>query len=85
MSQTLSAFKSLVCGHMDCEGQEVEVRTIWWTGLYRIQVFWQDNPDVVNNFIIRHINEDTMRNWFQDIESQRANQFGMMHNRISRP
>ena len=71
---------------MDCEGQEVvEVRTIWWTGLYRIQVFWQDNPDVVNNFIIRHINEDTMRNWFQDIDSQRANQFGMMHNRISRP
>jgi cell division control protein 24 len=41
-------------------------------GLYRIQIFWKGDPGVVDNFIIRYSNEDTMRNWYKDIDTQRA-------------
>ncbi|EKV04634.1 Rho guanyl nucleotide exchange factor, putative [Penicillium digitatum PHI26] len=41
-------------------------------GLYRIQIFWKGDPGVVDNFIIRYINEDTMRNWYKDIDTQRV-------------
>ncbi|KAJ5532511.1 hypothetical protein N7494_009063 [Penicillium frequentans] len=41
-------------------------------GLYRIQIFWKGDPGVVDNFIIRYANEDTMRNWYKDIDTQRA-------------
>ncbi|KAJ5086571.1 hypothetical protein NUU61_007878 [Penicillium alfredii] len=41
-------------------------------GLYRIQIFWKGDPGVVDNFIIRYQNEDTMRNWYRDIDTQRA-------------
>ncbi|KAJ5107954.1 hypothetical protein N7456_004629 [Penicillium angulare] len=41
-------------------------------GLYRIQIFWKGDPGVVDNFIIRYVNEDTMRNWYKDIDTQRA-------------
>ncbi|CAL5874720.1 uncharacterized protein PFLUO_LOCUS9021 [Penicillium psychrofluorescens] len=40
-------------------------------GLYRIQIFWKGDPGVVDNFIIRYQNEDTMRNWYRDIDNQR--------------
>lgn len=42
------------------------------TGLYRIQIFWKGDPGVVDNFIIRYVNEDTMRQWYKDIDTQRA-------------
>ncbi|KAJ5823254.1 CDC24 calponin [Penicillium robsamsonii] len=41
-------------------------------GLYRIQIFWKGDPGVVDNFIIRYANEDTMKNWYKDIDTQRA-------------
>ncbi|KAJ5778054.1 hypothetical protein N7520_001300 [Penicillium odoratum] len=41
-------------------------------GLYRIQIFWKGDPGVVDNFIIRYQNENTMRNWYKDIDTQRA-------------
>ncbi|KAF3388518.1 Rho guanine nucleotide exchange factor scd1 [Penicillium rolfsii] len=41
-------------------------------GLYRIQIFWKGDPGVVDNFIIRYVNEDTMRSWYKDIDTQRA-------------
>ncbi|KAJ5732759.1 hypothetical protein N7493_004240 [Penicillium malachiteum] len=41
-------------------------------GLYRIQIFWKGDPGVVDNFIIRYQNEDTMRNWYKDIDTQRT-------------
>ncbi|KAJ5225791.1 hypothetical protein N7468_007016 [Penicillium chermesinum] len=40
-------------------------------GLYRIQIFWKGDPGVVDNFIIRYVNEDTMRTWYKDIDTQR--------------
>ncbi|GFG17846.1 putative Invasion-inducing protein TIAM1/CDC24 [Aspergillus udagawae] len=58
-------------------------------GLYSIQIFWQGDitrsssmikSGVVDNFIIRYINDDTMRNWFQDIDAQRT-----IHYRMSPP
>ncbi|KAH8428186.1 Rho family guanine nucleotide exchange factor CDC24 [Aspergillus melleus] len=41
-------------------------------GSYRIQIFWKGDPGVVDNFIIRYQNEDTMRKWYKDIDNQRA-------------
>lgn len=41
-------------------------------GSYRIQIFWKGDPGVVDNFIIRYQNEDTMRKWYKDIDMQRA-------------
>ncbi|KAJ5133738.1 hypothetical protein N7526_005103 [Penicillium atrosanguineum] len=41
-------------------------------GLYRIQIFWKGDPGVVDNFIIRYSNEDTMKNWYKDIDTQRT-------------
>ncbi|KAJ5920744.1 hypothetical protein N7454_000607 [Penicillium verhagenii] len=41
-------------------------------GMYRIQIFWKGDPGVVDNFIIRYVNENTMRNWYKDIDTQRA-------------
>ncbi|KAL4976660.1 hypothetical protein BDW66DRAFT_48749 [Aspergillus desertorum] len=40
-------------------------------GSYRIQIFWKGDPGVVDNFIIRYQNEDTMRKWYKDINTQR--------------
>ncbi|THC89859.1 hypothetical protein EYZ11_010688 [Aspergillus tanneri] len=41
-------------------------------GSYRIQIFWKGDPGVVDNFIIRYQNEDVMRKWSKDIDTQRA-------------
>ncbi|KAJ5762296.1 uncharacterized protein N7511_005678 [Penicillium nucicola] len=41
-------------------------------GLYRIQIFWKGDPGVVDNFIIRYSNENIMRDWYKDIDTQRA-------------
>ncbi|KAJ5679356.1 hypothetical protein N7462_007600 [Penicillium macrosclerotiorum] len=41
-------------------------------GFYRIQIFWKGDPGVVDNFIIRYQNEDTMRSWYQEIDTQRT-------------
>ncbi|KAF4179838.1 hypothetical protein CNMCM8927_000568 [Aspergillus lentulus] len=41
-------------------------------GSYRIQIFWKGDPGVVDNFIIRFQNEDVMRKWYKEIDSQRA-------------
>ncbi|KAI2794900.1 hypothetical protein POX_a01501 [Penicillium oxalicum] len=41
-------------------------------GLYRIQIFWKGDAGVVDNFIIRYISEETMRNWYKEIDTQRA-------------
>jgi len=41
-------------------------------GLYRIQIFWKGDPGVVDNFIIRYSNEETMKTWYKDIDTQRT-------------
>ncbi|PKY02566.1 RhoGEF GTPase [Aspergillus campestris IBT 28561] len=40
-------------------------------GQYRIQIFWKGDPGVVDNFVIRYQNEDTMSKWYKDIDNQR--------------
>ncbi|RDW60519.1 Rho family guanine nucleotide exchange factor CDC24 [Aspergillus mulundensis] len=40
-------------------------------GSYRIQIFWKGDPGVVDNFVIRYSNEDMMRKWYKDINTQR--------------
>ncbi|KAL4921743.1 putative Rho guanyl nucleotide exchange factor [Aspergillus aurantiobrunneus] len=40
-------------------------------GSYRIQIFWKGDPGVVDNFVIRYSNEDIMRKWYKDINTQR--------------
>ncbi|KAL4960492.1 Rho family guanine nucleotide exchange factor CDC24 [Aspergillus stella-maris] len=40
-------------------------------GSYRIQIFWKGDPGVVDNFVIRYSNEDIMRKWYGDINTQR--------------
>lgn len=41
-------------------------------GSYKIQIFWKGDPGVVDNFIIRYSNEDVLRKWYKDIDTQRA-------------
>lgn len=41
-------------------------------GSYRIQIFWKGDPGVVDSFVIRYQNEDTMQKWYKDIDTQRA-------------
>ncbi|KAL5336787.1 hypothetical protein BJX70DRAFT_264020 [Aspergillus crustosus] len=43
-------------------------------GSYRIQIFWKGDPGVVDNFVIRYQNEDIMRKWYKDINTQRESQ-----------
>ncbi|KAF9888001.1 hypothetical protein FE257_009391 [Aspergillus nanangensis] len=43
-------------------------------GTYRIQIFWKGDPGVVDNFVIRYQNEDTLRKWYKDIDGQRVTQ-----------
>lgn len=40
--------------------------------MYRIQIFWKGDPGVVDNFIIRYQNEETMKSWYKEIDTQRA-------------
>ncbi|EGC43164.1 rho guanyl nucleotide exchange factor [Histoplasma capsulatum var. duboisii H88] len=49
-----------------------EVLSVQKPGSYKIQIFWKGDPGVVDNFSIRYQNEDTMRKWCKDIDTQRA-------------
>ncbi|KAF4945819.1 hypothetical protein F66182_18610, partial [Fusarium sp. NRRL 66182] len=51
------------------------------TGSYRIQIFWKGDPGVVDNFIIRYVNEDTMKKWYQDIDRLRVESVGLRNPR----
>ncbi len=46
-------------------------------GSYRIQIFWKGDPGVVDNFIIRYVNEDIMKKWYQDIDGLRVESAGL--------
>lgn len=50
--------------------------TCAFSGSHRIQIFWKGDPGVVDNFIIRYTNEDIMKKWHKDIETQRQEQAG---------
>ncbi|OJD13995.1 hypothetical protein AJ78_05608 [Emergomyces pasteurianus Ep9510] len=49
-----------------------EILSLHKPGSYKIQIFWKGDPGVVDNFSIRYQNEDTMRKWYKDIDTQRA-------------
>ncbi|KAL2368895.1 hypothetical protein RJ035_000795 [Blastomyces gilchristii] len=49
-----------------------EILSLHKPGSYKIQIFWKGDPGVVDNFVIRYQNEDTMRKWYKDIDTQRA-------------
>ncbi|PGH02039.1 cell division control protein 24 [Blastomyces parvus] len=49
-----------------------EILSLQKPGSYKIQIFWKGDPGVVDNFAIRYQNEDTMRKWYKDIDTQRA-------------
>ncbi|PGH10606.1 hypothetical protein AJ80_07457 [Polytolypa hystricis UAMH7299] len=49
-----------------------EILSLQRPGSYKIQIFWKGDPGVVDNFSIRYQNEDTMRKWYKDIDTQRA-------------
>nr|WDW19289.1 hypothetical protein [Penicillium meliponae] len=40
--------------------------------LFLIQIFWELEVNIVDNFIIQYPDYETMRSWHRDIESQRA-------------
>ncbi|GAM41651.1 hypothetical protein TCE0_042r14931 [Talaromyces pinophilus] len=50
-------------------------------GSYRIQIFWKGDPGVVDNFIIRYVNEDIMKKWYQDIDRLRVESAGLRNTR----
>ncbi|KAK2785283.1 hypothetical protein FQN51_003829 [Onygenales sp. PD_10] len=49
-----------------------EIISLQRPGSYKIQIFWKGDPGVVDNFSIRYQNEDIMRKWYKEIDSQRA-------------
>ncbi|PGG96456.1 hypothetical protein AJ79_09581 [Helicocarpus griseus UAMH5409] len=49
-----------------------EIISLQRPGSYKIQIFWKGDPGVVDNFSIRYQNEDIMRKWYKDIDTQRA-------------
>ncbi|EED24347.1 Rho guanyl nucleotide exchange factor, putative [Talaromyces stipitatus ATCC 10500] len=50
-------------------------------GSYRIQIFWKGDPGVVDNFIIRYVNEDIMKKWYTDIDKLRVESYNSRHAR----
>lgn len=47
-----------------------DVASLAKQGSYTVQIFWKGDPGV-ENFVIRFSNEETMRKWYEGVDSQR--------------